>query len=195
MSTAAKWNFVSVEDYLAGELRSDVKHEYVAGIVYAMSGARNIHNLLATNILGTLFGRLRGKPCRPFNSDTKVRIDMRSHLRFYYPDVQVVCRSNPGRDSFQDEPVVVVEVLSQRTRRIDVGEKKDGYLSIPSLAVYLLVEQESAMVVAFRRTKDGFVREVYEGLNATVPLTEIDTELPLNEVYDSVPFAPEPEEE
>ena len=66
---------------------------------------------------------------------TKVRIQLPSQIRFYYPDVSVICRSNPPNDSFQDEPVLVVEVLSRKTRRIEEGEKKDAYLTIPSLSV------------------------------------------------------------
>jgi Uma2 family endonuclease len=195
MSTATKLNLVSVEDYLAGELISPVKHEYLGGVVYAMAGARNVHNIIATNTLAAVHARLRGRPCRPFNSDTKIRIRLPGHVRFYYPDTSVSCRPNPPTDSFQDEPAVLFEVLSRRTRRIDEGEKKDAYLTIPSLHVYALIEQETAAVVAFRRTKDGFVREVYQGLDAVLPLGEIGIDLPLAEVYETVEFAPEPEEE
>ena len=68
MSTAKKLNLVSVDDYLAGELVSPVKHEYVGGVVYAMAGARNAHNVIASNTLVAAGSRLRGRPCRPFNS-------------------------------------------------------------------------------------------------------------------------------
>ena len=195
MSTAEKLNLVSVEDYLEGELVSPIKHEYLAGVVYAMDGARNLHNIIATNILAALHARLRGRPCRPFNSDTKIRIRLPTHVRFDYPDASVTCRPNPQADSFQDEPAVVVEVLSRRTRRIDEGEKKDAYLTIPSLSVYVLVEQETAAVVAFRRTADGFVREVHRGMDAVLPLGEIGADLPLAEIYEGVEFAPEPDED
>jgi len=194
MSAIHKLNLVSVDDYLAGELVSPVKHEYLGGVVYAMAGARNVHNLIATNALVALGSRLRGRPCRPFNSDTKIRIRLPEQVRFYYPDVSVVCRPNPQHDSFQDEPAVLVEVLSSKTRRLDEGEKKDAYLTIAALAVYLLVEQETAAVVAFRRSEQGFIREVYAGLDAVVPLGEIGTALPLAEVYETVEFRPEPAE-
>ncbi|MCI0683251.1 MAG: Uma2 family endonuclease [Gemmataceae bacterium] len=195
MTAARKLNLISVEDYLAGELVSPIKHEYVGGVVYAMAGAINRHNRIATNVLGTVHARLRGRPCQPFNSDTKVRVRLPHQTRFYYPDAMVVCRPNPDDDSFQDEPVVIVEVLSRSTRRIDEGEKKDAYLTIPSLHVYALVEQEVPAVVAHRRTDHGFVREVYEGLDAVLPLAEIDIELPLAEAYETVDFYPEPEED
>ena len=191
MSTARKLNLIPVGDYLAGELISPLKHEYLGGVVYAMAGGRNAHNLIASNTLGALYARLRGKPCRPFNSDTKVRIRLPTQTRFYYPDVSVVCRPNPQTDSFQDEPAVLFEVLSRSTRRIDEGEKKDAYLTIPSLAVYVLVEQDTAAVVAFHRTEEGFVRGVYDRLDDILPLDEIGIELPLAEIYEGVEFTPE----
>src|SRR5207237_8561835 len=107
----------------------------------------------------------------------------------------VVCRPNPPDESFQDEPAVLVEVISKATRRIDEGEKKDAYLTIPSLSVYALVEQGIPAVVVYRRADGGFVREVYEGLDAILPLPEVETELPLSEIYDSVEFVPESADE
>src|SRR5438067_372495 len=121
MSTAEKLTPISVDDYLAGELVARVKHEYVAGVVYAMTGARILHNLIATNILGSLHARLRGQKCRAFNSDMKIRILFPTHTRFYYPDASVICQSGAPTESFQEAPTVVVEVLSARTRRIDEG--------------------------------------------------------------------------
>jgi Uma2 family endonuclease len=191
MSAAKKLNSLSVEDYLAGELVSPIKHEYVGGAVYVLTGARNLHNLIASNSLGVIGSRLRGRPCRGYNSDTKIRVRQPAQVRFYYPDVSVICRPNPPTDSFQDEPAVLVEVLSKKTRRVDEGEKKDAYLTIPSLAVYLLVEQDLPAVVAYRRTAQGFVREDYQGLDAVVPLDEIGTSLPLAELYEAVEFQPE----
>lgn len=195
MSAAPNLQLISIDDYLASELVSPVKHEYLAGVVYAMAGARNVHNLIAGNVFAFLHGRLRGSRCRPYNSDTKIRVRLPTHVRFYYPDGSVICRPNPQNDSFQDEPAAIAEVLSHKTRRIDEGEKKDAYLTIPSLSVYLLIEQELPAVIVFRRTEQGFIRETYAGLDAVIPLGEIDTELPLAEIYDSVEFTPEPAED
>lgn len=195
MSAALKWNLVTIEDYLAGELVCPIKHEYLGGVVYARAGARNRHNRIATNTLVACGARLRGRPCQPFNSDTKVRIRLPTQTRFYYPDAFVVRRPNPEDDSFQDEPAVIAEILSRRTRRIDEGEKKDAYLTIPSLNVYLLVEQEAFLVTVFRRTEAGFVREVHKGLDAVIPLAEVDIDLPLTEIYAGVECAPEPSDE
>lgn len=194
MSAVTKLGNVSVDDYLRGELVSPIKHEYLGGFVYAMAGARIMHNIIATNLLACLHVRLRGQTCRPFNSDTKVRVRLANQTRFYYPDAMVVCRSNDPRGSFQDEPVVIAEVLSKSTRRIDEGEKKDAYLSIPSLSTYLLIEQEAALVSVYRRTESGFVREIHEGMSSVVPLPELKLDLPLAEIYEAVEFVPETDE-
>ena len=194
MPGAKKLNLVSEQDYLASELKSQVKHEYLGGVVYAMAGARNRHNRIAVNILGALFGRLRGKPCQPCDSDTKIRVRMPRHTRYYYPDVSVVCEPNPEFDSFEDQPRVIIEVLSKGTRRIDEGEKKDAYLTIPSLAAYVLVEQSTPTVVVFRRMDQEFVPELYEGTDAIIPLPEIGVDLPLADIYQGMKFPPEADE-
>ncbi len=144
MTAVKKPDLLSVEEYLEGEELSETKHEYLGGTVHAMAGATIRLNNIAGNAFGVLFGKLRGKPCQPFNSDTKVRIELADHTRFYYPDAMVVCQSNPETDHVQNQPVVVIEVLSESTRRTDMGEKRDGYLAIPSLKVLMLVETDAA---------------------------------------------------
>ena len=89
---ASARHFVKVEEYLAGEERAEVKHEYLGGLVYAVAGATNRHNRLAGNVQGILYTQLRGQRCQPFNSDTKVRVQLTDHTRFCYPDLQVVSR-------------------------------------------------------------------------------------------------------
>jgi len=194
MSALPTLPHISIEAYLADELRSDVKHEYLGGTVYAMAGAKNVHNVIATNLVGAIHGRLRGKPCQAMNSDTKVRVKMSNHTRFYYPDGMVVCSTNPPDDSFQDSPKVLAEVLSDSTRRVDEGEKRDAYLTIPSLDVYLLIDSSRARVVAYRRGEQGFAVELYEGLDKVVALGEVEAELPLGELYERVTFEAEGDE-
>ena len=189
MSTAPNLTPISVPDYLHAETNARHRHEYVEGVVYAMVGASNFHNLIASNATGILHRELRAKRCRVFNSDTKVRVRRVRGTRFYYPDAMVVCQFNPGVDTFQDSPVVIVEVLSESTRRTDENEKREAYLSIDSVLVYVRVEQSVAVVLVDRRTDDGFVRETYQGLEAVIPLPEIQTELQLSELYEGIDFA------
>ena len=120
----------------------------------------------------------------------KVRVRLRRGTRFYYPDVSVVCPPNAESDSFHDAAIVLVEVISESTRRTDKCEKREAYLSIDSLCVYVLVEQASAAVLVYRRGDSGFDREVYTGLDTIIPLPEIECQLALAELYQNVEFAP-----
>jgi Uma2 family endonuclease len=190
MSTAPLYNPISVRDYLAGELIARRKHEYVDGVVYAMAGATNTHKRIATNATGILHSQLSGRRCQVFNSDTKVRVQQSRGTRFYYPDLSVICRLNPADDTFQDAPVVIVEVVSPSTRRIDEYEKREAYLSIDSLCVYVLVEQSTAAALVYRRGDSGFERETYFGLDATIALPEIKCQLRLADLFENVEFLP-----
>lgn len=194
MSAAEKLNLISVEDYLAGELVSPIKHEYVGVVVVAMSCARNLHNLIAGNIFASLHRRLFDSRCQPFNSDTKVRARFQKRWRFFYPDAFVVCEENPATDTFQDKPVVIFEVISKKTQRTDEGEKKDVYLTIPSLSVYVLVQQTLSAVAIYRRNGEDFDREVIAGLDAVLKLPEIGIELPLQDIYHRVEFGRDEDE-
>ncbi len=189
MTAAKQIELVSVEDYLAGELVSEIKHEYSGGYVYAMAGARTVHNRVAINWVLAIGQRLRGGPCEPFNSDMKVRVPFPTHTRFYYPDGMVVCEPNPPESTYQDRPVVIAEVVSETTRRIDEGEKREAYLTIPTLMAYLVIETDQPRVVVHRRTDSGFIAEAYEGTAAVIPLPAVDAELPLAELYERVEFS------
>jgi Uma2 family endonuclease len=179
---------LSIEEYLAGEQKAGVKHEYLGGVVHAMAGASNRHNMIASNFLGALIARFRGKSCQPLNSDTKVRITFPDHTRFYYPDAMVVCHLNEETDHFQDHPILIVEVLSDSTRRADLTEKRDAYLTVSSLKVLIFVEPDEARVLLYRRSmpQGGFAVEDYVGPEAIIPLPEMDTEIPLAELYERV---------
>ena len=191
MTAAQKLKLVSIDDFLQGELVSEVKHEYLDGVVYAMAGARNVHNAIASNWLVAMGSQLRHGPCQALNSDTKVRVRLKAQTRFYYPDGMIVCQPNSPDDSFQDNPVIIVEVLSDGTRRIDEGEKKDAYLTIPTLTAYLLVETDRPRIVVYRRgnSADGaFAAEAYEGIDAIVPFDDIRCTLNLADLYTRVHF-------
>ncbi len=186
---------ISVHDYLAGETLATRKHEYVAGRVYAMAGGTIGHNRIATNATVAIGGQLSGRPCEVFNSDMKVRVRQRNSVRFYYPDASVICDPNPSNLTYQNRPVVIVEVISESTRRVDEYEKYEAYLSIDSLCVYVLVEANKAATVIYRRDDEGFNRELYVGHDAIVTLPEINCHLALSDLYSKVVFEPIVEDE
>lgn len=192
MSTVSSFDLVTVSEYLRSEEDSPVKREFFQGLVFPRADTCNRHNRIAGNALGQLHSQLRGCPCQPCNSDTKVRIRQLSDTRFYYPDVSVVCHPNPADDSYQDAPVIILEVASPSTRRIDLGEKKDGYLTIPTLGVYLVAESDEAVVQIFRRSPEGeFQRELALGLDAVIDLPEAGVSLSLADLYEGVEFTGE----
>src|SRR6478735_9579138 len=90
--------YLTPEEYLAGERVSQTKHEYLAGMVYAMAGASAAHNRIARNILVELTVQLRGKRCEPFGSDMRLRIRNRRATFYYYPDVAVDCSADIGNE-------------------------------------------------------------------------------------------------
>jgi Uma2 family endonuclease len=183
---------ISIEEYLATEEASPVKREFFDGLVFEMTEFTNRLNEISGNAIGQFYTQLRGKPCKPCNSDTKLRIRLITGTRFYYPDAFVVCHPNPPDDHFHDAPVVILEVTSPSTRRIDLGEKKDAYLSIPSLMVYLVAESTEPVVQVYRRSPNGdFHRELSIGLEAIIPLPEIDVSLALADLYKGIDFEAE----
>lgn len=142
---AAPWRLappMTVEEYLAFEEASSVRHEYVDGYVYAMTGGSLRHNYIALNIASRLRAA-RGGPCRVFINDVKVRV---GESKFDYPDVVVVCGPVDMVGSIIRNPCLVVEVLSPSTRAVDQREKVAAYRTIDSLAAYLTVEQAQRVV-------------------------------------------------
>lgn len=188
MSNAPKSVFVSAEDYLLSEENARNRSEYIEGWVRAMSGGTVRHNQVKVNCTYHLMRQLKGKPCRPFDSDMKLRIRGKS-TRFYYPDLQVVCDSNSSTEHFQDSPVLIVEVLSPSTRQYDLDEKLNAYLQIDTLECYIVLEQHTPYAIVLRRAPHGFLRETYDGLDSVIMLPFLGVTLALRDVYDGVEFS------
>ena len=180
VTQATGW--ISPEDYLEGELTSEVRHEYLDGHVYAMAGASRNHNRIVGNILGELRERLRGKSCEPYGSDLKLRLS--SGRGFYYPDVMVVCDPREDDRYFEESPTVIFEVLSPETERIDRGEKALAYHKISSVKAYVLVDQDRVALTVLHRSGDGWRTEVLEESSAVLKLPMIGVEIPFDRIYE-----------
>ena len=174
---------IGVEEYLAGERKSDVRHEYVAGDVYDMAGASRTHNLLAGNIHTALNIAFRGGRCRNFMADMKVRVRTRRETLFYYPDVFVSCDPRDTEDYFSDYPSIIFEVLSPDTARLDQREKRCAYQTLDSLQTYVLVDQFKRELNIWRRVGDGWESETLTGKDAFLSIAEPALQLPLSEIY------------
>src|ERR1700682_3113589 len=141
--------YLSPEEYLALERKAEFKSEYMDGVVYALAGASKRHNLIVANIIITLGGQLKGRPCRVYPSDLKVKAP--NAKRFFYPDVSVVRGDDEFADDEQDvilNPMLIMEVSSESTAAFDRGKKFLSYQQITSLQEYLLVSQDEILVEA-----------------------------------------------
>jgi Uma2 family endonuclease len=184
MSAATKrQTWVSPEDYLEGELHSEIRHEYFAGEVVAMAGASVEHNRIATNIHGELYFHLRGKRCEPFMDDMKARIHEHGDEWFCYPDVMVNCDPAGQHKYFCETPSVIVEVLSPETEAKDRREKRLAYEMIAALHTYILVAQDRREITVFRRTPERWLREVLPDDGDALRIPELEFTLPLDAIY------------
>jgi Uma2 family endonuclease len=180
MATARQVTFISEEDYLEGEKITELKHEYVDGHIYAMAGAHSNHNSLALNISSEFKNHLKGKPCRAYMSDMKVRLNNGS--KYYYPDVLVNCP--PVNGYFTETPRLIVEVLSNSTRRIDETEKRMAYMQIETLEEYVLIAQDFVQIEVIRKS-EGWKSAKYF-LGDEVTFTSIGLTLSVEAIYDGV---------
>ena len=175
---------MSVEEYLEAEKTSPVRHEYLDGEIYAMSGASRRHNSITINLLTNLSSRLRGGPCKVFVNEVKVRIQAVNY--FYYPDLVVTCDPDDNDDYFVTRPVLVVEVESPSTSAIDKREKSMAYRKIESLREYLMLAQNSISGEIFRRDENGdWSHEQLEG-DQELRLESVDLSLRLSSLYEGV---------
>ena len=174
------------EEYLAFEERSPIRHEYVAGEVYAMSGPTTRHNTISLNIHRHLHAHARARGCRVFVEAVKLSV----LDRVYYPDVIVACGKAAEVELIVDEPSMVVEVTSPSTRATDRREKLDAYMRIPSLRVYLIVEQRRKQVITYARDAAGEWQRHELEADGEVPIAFLDRRLSLAEIYEDVSLPP-----
>lgn len=172
---------ITPEQYLEDELHCEVRHEYLAGKVYAMSGSSVEHNRIAGNIFAALLASLDGKPCEPFITDMKAHITLPSGDWYYYPDVMVNCDPTGQKQYYCDTPSVIFEVQSPSTERTDEREKFLVYQAIPQLQTYVLVRQDRREVRAHRR-EVHWKPEFLSG-GDVLPLPEIQCSLSLDVIY------------
>lgn len=185
---------MTVEEYLQFEEKSQIKHEYLNGNVYAMTGGTRAHSLIITNITTTLHGRLKGSSCAVYSSNLKVRVDATNG--YYYPDVLIDCGKFSPSDVSTKTPVLIVEVLSPSTAATDRREKLFAYQQIPSLKAYVLVGQKTKSIDVYRRADgDNWSVEKF-GETATIEFVLGNgktVNLSVDEIYDGLDVAPPPD--
>jgi len=188
MNLAIPERHIPIPEYLEGETRSDIRHEYVAGKVYAMAGAGEKHNRISLNIAFHLRAAARGKPCGVFISDMKVRVE--KNEAFYYPDVLVTCDPEDTESLYKRSPCLIVEVLSPSTEAIDRREKFFAYRNLPSLRHYLLVSQDQRRVEWHSRDESGgWLFSLLENTGIIeISCAGLQAIFSLDDIYEDVPL-------
>ncbi len=197
MSTAENRRLTAAE-YLAREADADIRHEFLDGEMFAMSGGSLWHNLVKDNFAHALRNRLGGRGCRVVTSDQRIKVDATG--LYTYPDVLVFCGPPEMEDGVHHtltNPLLVVEVLSDSTEKYDRGLKFGHYRRVPTLREYVVVAQDRHSVEAFFRRPDGaepagpadqWLLSAAADPAAAIHLGSLDISVPLAAIYDGVEF-------
>ena len=199
---------MSEAEYLAFEEAADTKHEFVDGYVYewpgyefgaeGLAGASRAHNELQVNLLVLLAPLARAAGCQAYGSDMRLRVRLRAAApgeggsrRYYYPDVMLLCdqdvHANQGDDEMHvTRPCAVFEIVSPRSARIDRGEKREVYRTMPSVQTYVIVHQQQPRLETYQRQADGAwqgPQQLAAGDRLDLPC--IGASLAVSAIYDS----------
>jgi Uma2 family endonuclease len=176
------------EEYLALERKSEIKHEYFAGEMFAMVGASKRHNLIAANIIRILGNQLLERPCNVYPSDMRVKVSATG--KYAYPDIVVSCEEEKFDDAQNDtllNPVIIIEILSESTEAYDRGKKFENYQYVESLTEYILVAQDPYRIEQYVRQDNKEWRYfTYHNSEDVLKINAIGCELMLNDVYAKV---------
>jgi Uma2 family endonuclease len=174
-------------EYLAFEEQSEIKHEFVNGDVFAMTGASTNHNLICSNTIVSLGSQLADKDCFVLTSDTRVKVQSKRSYR--YPDITIICGQIQHFNNRVDtitNPTVLIEVLSPSTAVVDLNQKFDEYTQIDSLQAYIIIAQDEFKVRQFLREGKKWVIAQAIGLDTTLDVPSIGCKLALADVYRKV---------
>ena len=175
--------YLTEDEYLEGEQFADVKHEYIDGRVYAMAGATSVHNLICLNMAGITKDSSKSKSCKTYVADVKIKVG----TKYFYPDVMVDCSGEMHNKSlFSEKPSLIIEVLSDSTRKFDETTKFNAYKNIESLQEYVLIEQDFMKIQVHRRSDNWHSQAYYSG--EEVRFESLGLALPIETLYDSIEF-------
>ncbi len=176
---------MTFDEYVDFEETATVRHELINGVLFARSGGTDAHHLIAGNLFLDIAGPLRGK-CQVFQGGMKLKVEHQHDGDGYYPDILVSCSLNDHEKLYRKEPILLIEVLSPTTERLDRGEKRLNYLQIPSLQEYVLIAQDKPKVEIMRRRTSWLVEELYP--EDTLDLESAGLRIPLASIYQNITF-------
>ncbi|MFT3880994.1 MAG: Uma2 family endonuclease [Gemmatales bacterium] len=186
---------LTLEEYFAIEREAPFKSEFFDGEMFAMAGATSPHNIIKENMIGELYSRLKGGPCRTMSSDQRVKVDRTGLVT--YPDIVIYCGKLEYAAEDQDtitNPVAIIEVLSPSTEKYVRGTKFRNYQLMPTFMEYILVDQNEPVCERFIRQADGSWGLVsFVGLESELVFTSVEARIPLKDIYAGVVFSEQPQ--
>lgn len=177
-----KTHYMTEQEYLNSEKLREIRHEYIDGEIYAMSGGKVNHQRLIATLTSKIYAHLDGTPCEVFSSDIKVRTDAGN--KYFYPDVLVSCNNEDGDSVFTESPRLIVEVLSKSTRKYDKTFKRICYQAIPSLEEYVLIEQDHVEIEVCRKSQNW--KSEFYFIDDEITFDSIDLTLLVLDIYKRV---------
>ena len=189
MSALPKVRLTEAE-YLDIERKAEFKSEFFRGEMFAMAVASREHNYVKENLVGELYARLKGTPCRSLSGDQRVKVSATG--LYTYPDVVIVCGKaeydSIDRDALIN-PVVIIEILSPSTEKYDRGAKFRQYQQLGSVKEYVLVSQEVPVCESFVRQADGtWNLTTVTDLKADFEFSTVKVRIPMADIYNGVDF-------
>jgi len=191
MTIAQETRYYSPAEYLEFEVNSDIRHEYIDGLIIPMTGGTPDHNQVAGNFYAVLNFALKRQPYQVFVTDQRLWIpNRRIHT---YPDIMVVQTPlvfEEGRKDTITNPVMIAEVLSNSTKSYDKDEKFAAYRTIPSFQEYILIDQYTMHVEQYSKTDHNkWIFSEYSNSQDSLNLASIACQVSLEDIYNKVNFA------
>ncbi len=183
-------SYITPEEYLEIEREAEFKSEYYKGETFALAGAGFHHNIISLNIASLLLNKLKDEDCFVFSND--MRLYIKEHSLYTYPDIMIVCGEIKFLDEQKDNvlnPILIIEVLSKSTESYDRGKKFEFYRSLSSLKEYVMVSSDHYLVEAYSKNENN-LWELNDKNNpeSSIKLSSISLQIPLKEIYSKVEF-------
>jgi Uma2 family endonuclease len=187
--TALPKKTYSLDEYFELEKETNERFEYFDGQIYSMSGVNQEHDQIEWNLSGFFRNKLRGKQCRAFLANMRLRVPSLPPYR--YADGSALCGEavfeKIGGVDVLTNPQLIIEVLSDSTEKFDRDLKFKHYKSIKSFREYLLISQESYFVVHYLKHNEKFwMQTEYDKLDDIINLITLDCDLILSEIYEDI---------
>ena len=172
-------------DYVAVEMESSIKHEFLGGEIYAMAGGSEDHSALSAEVLRALGNAIGDRPCRAHTSDLRLYVEAVGLATF--PDGSVVCggvqQHAPSPKATALNPMVLLEVTSDSSEDYDTGAKLEYYRTIPSLRDYIIVSHRERRIIVYSRTPEAGWATRVAIAGGRVAVESLRVDLIVDEIY------------